>query len=125
ASPRVSPFVDVRDAGSLLQRAGFALPVVDSERIMLRYENPLKLLADLRGMGETSILRERPRRPLKRDTLMAALQVYAKRHVGEDGRVAASFDLITLTAWKAHESQQQPAKRGSGKTHLSEVLKNT
>jgi SAM-dependent methyltransferase len=98
-SPRVAPFVDVRDAGALLQRAGFAQPVADIDTIAVRYEHPLKLFADLRGMGETNVLSERRRVFLKRRVLARALDLYAQKFQGADGRVTATFDILYLTAW--------------------------
>ncbi len=121
-SPRISPFVDVRDAGSLLQRAGFALPVVDSDVLTVEYEHPLKLLADLRGMGETSALSEGNKHFISRTFMMAVMEHYTQHFVAEEGRVRASFELVTMTGWKPHESQQQPAKRGSGKMFLGDAL---
>ncbi|MFT3811022.1 MAG: hypothetical protein QM698_13970 [Micropepsaceae bacterium] len=122
-SPRVFPFADVRDAGSLLQRAGFALPVADGDRLIVRYAEPLKLLADLRGAGESNILTDRRRSFLRRDTLMRALALYARRSADADGRVPATFQFVTMTGWRPHESQQQPLKPGSGAVSLTEALK--
>lgn len=122
-SPRVSPFVDVRDGGALLQRAGFALPVADVDSIRVRYEHPLKLIADLKGMGETNVLSERRRTFLKRRVLMRAAEIYLERFGGEDGRVAATFDIVYLTGWAPHASQQQPLKPGSAKVSLRDALK--
>lgn len=121
-SPRISPFVDVRDAGSLLQRAGFALPVVDSETLTVEYEHPLKLLHDLRGMGETNALVHSHKGLTPCSLLMTAMDHYLQSFSNEEGRIVASFELVTLTAWKPHASQQQPAKRGSGQVSLSQVL---
>lgn len=118
--PRISPFVDVRDSGSLLQRAGFALPVVDADRLQVSYESLFHLLRDLRGAGETNALAARSRTPLRRETLARATKNYEK-YRAED-RLHATFELVTLTAWKPHESQQQPAARGSGKVNLGEAL---
>lgn len=98
-SPRVAPFVDVRDAGGLLQRAGFALPVADVDTLTVRYEHPLKLLTDLRGMGETNVLHQRRRTFLKRGVLARASEIYAKTFAGPDGRVPATFDVVYLTGW--------------------------
>jgi SAM-dependent methyltransferase len=98
-SPRVAPFVDVRDAGALLQRAGFALPVADVDTLTVRYEHPLKLLTDLRGMGETNVLKERRRAFLKRTVLARASEIYARKFAGPDGRVPATFDIVYLTGW--------------------------
>ncbi|MDX5361335.1 MAG: methyltransferase domain-containing protein [Alphaproteobacteria bacterium] len=121
-SPRVFPFVDVRDAGALLQRAGFALPVADAERITVRYANPLRLFADLRDMGETNILRDRLRRPMPRRMLARALEIYAERFGDADGRVRATFDIVTLTGWAPHESQPKPLRPGSATHRLADVL---
>ncbi len=98
-SPRVSPFVDIRDAAALLQRAGFARPVSDREEVTVTYATPLHLLQDLRGMGETNVLRDRKRTPLRRATLARALELYADRHSMRDGRVSATFELIYLTGF--------------------------
>jgi SAM-dependent methyltransferase len=98
-SPRVAPFVDVRDAGALLQRAGFAQPVADVDALVVRYGQPLKLLADLRAMGETNVLSERRRVALKRSVLARALELYGKRYADDDGRVAATFEIVYLTGW--------------------------
>lgn len=120
-SPRVSPFVDVRDGGSLLQRAGFALPVVDADRLTVSYEHVFALMRDLRGAGESNMLWARDRKPLRRDTLAAMVGIYEQKF-RPDGRLQATFELVTLTAWKPHASQQKPAQRGSGKVNLGEVL---
>lgn len=98
-SPRVAPFIDVRDAGALLQRAGFALPVADVDTTTVRYEHPLKLFSDLRGMGETNVLMERRRTFLKRGVLARAAEIYARKFAGPDGRVPATFDVLYLTGW--------------------------
>jgi NADH dehydrogenase [ubiquinone] 1 alpha subcomplex assembly factor 5 len=98
-SPRVAPTVDVRDAGALLQRAGFALPVSDVETITVRYEHPLKLLADLRGMGETNVLTERRPTFLRRTVLQRAFDIYVERFAGQDARVPATFEMLYLTGW--------------------------
>ncbi len=121
-SPRVSPFIDVRDAGGLLQRAGFALPVVDSEMLTIQYDHPLKLLADLRGMGETNALVSSVKHFTPRRVMMAAMEHYQQHFTNEAGRVVATIQLVTLTGWKPHASQQQPAKRGSGKVNLRDAL---
>jgi SAM-dependent methyltransferase len=121
-SPRVSPFADLRDAGSLLQRAGFALPVVDTDRVTVRYANLFKLMAELRGMGETNALIERRRTPLKRATLLRAAEIYNEKFGLPDGRVPATFEIVTLTGWAPHESQQKPLKPGSAKARLADAL---
>jgi SAM-dependent methyltransferase len=122
AGPRVSPFVDVRELGGLMQRAGFALPVVDSERLTVRYDSMFGLMADLRAMGATNALVSRVKKPLRRATLMRAAQIYAERYADPDGRLRATFDLIWLSGWAPHESQQKPAARGSGQVSLASVL---
>jgi len=121
-SPRVSPFADVRDLGSLLQRAGFALPVVDSDILTVSYGEPLKLLADLRGMGESNAVLERRRTPLKRQILMSALAKYLDRHADADGRIPATFEIITMTAWAPAPTQQQPLQPGAATGRLADAL---
>jgi SAM-dependent methyltransferase len=122
ASPRVAPFPDVRDMGMLLQRAGFALPVADIDRLTVRYATPLALPHDLRRMGAANPLIERRRTPLRRATLMRAMDIYAARFADPDGKVRASFDIIWLSGWAPHESQQQPLQPGSAKTRLADAL---
>jgi len=124
-SPRVAPFPDLRDMGMLLQRAGFALPVTDVDRVTVRYATPLALLRDLRRMGATNPLVERRRVPLRRTTLMRAMEAYAARFSDPDGKVRASFDIIWLSGWSPHESQQQPLRPGSAKTRLADALGTT
>jgi SAM-dependent methyltransferase len=124
-SPRVSPFADLRDLGALLQRAGFALPVTDVDRITVRYATPLGLLHDLRRMGAANPLAERRRVPLRRATLMRAMEVYAARFADPDGRVRASFDVMWLSGWSPHESQQKPLRPGSAKKRLADALGTT
>jgi SAM-dependent methyltransferase len=121
-SPRVAPFVDAREAGALLQRAGFALPVADVDRITVRYASPFDLMRDLRRMGATNALAERRRVPLRRATLVRMAEVYAARFADADGRVRASFDVVWLSGWAPHASQQQPLKPGSAKVRLAEAL---
>lgn len=123
AGPRVSPFADVRDAGALLQRAGFALPVVDADRITVSYPDPLRLMRELGGMGEANALVQRRAGPLRRLTLARACQLYAQRFGDEGGRVPATFEILFLTAWKPHSSQPRPLRRGSGRINLAEALK--
>ena len=122
ASPRVAPFADGRDLGSLLQRAGFALPVVDSDRFTVAYPHPLALMHDLRAMGATNVLAERRRTPLRRATLLRACEIYAERFSRPDGRITATFEIITLTAWAPVDSQQQPLKPGSATHRLADAL---
>src|SRR5512139_332593 len=121
-SPRVAPFADVRELGGLLQRAGFALPVVDSERLVVRYDSALALMRDLRRMGATNILHERRRKPLRRGTLERVTEIYADRFSDPDGRVRATFEIIWLSAWASHESQQKPLKPGSAAQRLADAL---
>jgi SAM-dependent methyltransferase len=121
-SPRVAPFADVRDLGGLLQRAGFALPVADVERIDVAYSEFRTLVTDLRALGETNALAERSRKFLRRDTLAAALAQYSAADADETGRLRATFDVIYLTAWAPHESQQKPLAPGSAKTRLADPL---
>jgi SAM-dependent methyltransferase len=121
-SPRVAPFADLRDLGALLQRAGLALPVADADRVTVRYGHPLKLMADLRAMGWTNALVERRRRPLKRATLARALEIYQERYADGDGRVRATFDIVWLSGWAPHESQQKPLRPGSAAARLADAL---
>lgn len=125
AAMRVSPFADASDGGSLLQRAGFALPVTDVDRVTVRYAHPVELLRDLRAMGETNVLIERSRTPLTRKVLGRALELYAERFTEADGRVRATFEIITVTGWSPHESQQKPLPRGSAKMRLADALGTT
>jgi len=120
-SPRVAPFADVRDLGGLLQRAGFALPVSDVERLRVRYADFFTLVRDLRAHGLTNIMRERSRHTLRHDTLAALIAHYAAHHA-EDGKLLARFETLYLTGWVPHQSQQQPLKPGSAKTRLAEAL---
>ena len=123
ASPRVAPCIDVRDLGSLLQRAGFALPVVDSDTVTVTYAHPLALLHDLRGMGATNCLAERSRAFLRRDVFGRTLEIYGQRFSNADGRIRATFDILTATAWAPHASQQKPLRPGSATTRLADALK--
>ena len=124
-SPRVSPFADVRDLGHLLQRAGFALPVADVERLVVRYRDFAGLVKDLRAHGFTNAMSARSRQVLRRDTLTALLAHYAGHHADPDGRLRARFETLYLTGWSPHESQQQPLKPGSAKTRLADALGTT
>jgi SAM-dependent methyltransferase len=122
AGPRVSPFADVRDLGGLLQRAGFALPVVDTDTLEVTYGDALALMRDLRAMGETNAVRERRRGFTRRATLARAAALYAERFASADGRIVASFQLVTLTAWAPHEAQQKPLRPGSAAHRLADAL---
>lgn len=121
-SPRVAPFADVRDLGALLQRAGFALPVVDSEPLVVRYTDLFGLMADLRAMGATNTLAARLRKPTPRSLFLRAAEVYAERFSDPDGRVRATFEIIFVSGWVPHESQQKPLAPGSARISLTEVL---
>jgi SAM-dependent methyltransferase len=121
-SPRVAPFADVRVLGALLQRAGFALPVVDSDRLTVRYDSVFDLMKDLRRMGATNILSERRRTPLKRATLAKMAEIYARRFADADGRVRATFEVAWLSGWAPHESQQKPLKPGTATQRLADAL---
>lgn len=121
-SPRVAPFVDLRDLGSLLQRAGFALPVTDVDRIVVRYDNAFALMQDLRRMGATNVLNERRRTPSRRAMFLKMAQIYAERFSDPDGRIRATFDIVWLSGWAPHESQQKPLKPGSAKMSLADAV---
>ncbi len=121
-SPRVLPFVDVRDLGSLLQRAGFALPVVDLDRITLTYADTFGLLAELRRAGEANTLQERRRTPLRRDVLGAMAAHYAREDSDARGRIKVTVDILFATAWSPDAGQQQPARRGSGTVSLAKAM---
>ena len=123
-SPRVAPFADLRDLGALLQRAGFALPVTDVDRVTVRYASPMALMHDLRRMGAGNALTERRRTPLRRATLRRMLEIYAERFADADGRIRATFEIVWLSGWAPHESQQQPLAPGSAKTRLADALEN-
>jgi len=121
-SPRVAPFADLRDLGALLQRAGFALPVTDVDRLTVRYDSVFALMNDLRRMGATNALHDRRRTPLKRATLHRMAEIYTERFAGPDGRLRASFEILWLSAWAPHPRQQQPLKPGSAKARLADAL---
>jgi SAM-dependent methyltransferase len=122
-SPRVAPFADLRDVGALLQRAGFALPVTDVDRVVVRYDSAFALMADLRRMGATNVLVERRRTPTRRATLLRMAQLYGERFADVDGRIRATFDVIWLSGWAPHESQQKPLRPGSAKASLAEAVR--
>jgi SAM-dependent methyltransferase len=121
-SPRVTPFADVRDVGMLLQRAGFALPVTDVDRIVVRYASPFALMDDLRRMGATNVLMERRRSPLRRATLVRMAEIYGERFADPDRRLRATFDVVWLSGWAPHESQQKPLRPGSATHRLADAL---
>jgi SAM-dependent methyltransferase len=121
-SPRVAPFADLRELGALMQRAGFALPVVDSDKLTVRYDTAFALMRDLRAMGATNVLSERRRTPLKRATLTRMAEIYAERFADSDGRVRATFEIAWLSGWSPHASQQKPLKPGSAAQRLADAL---
>jgi SAM-dependent methyltransferase len=121
-SPRVAPFADLRELGALLQRAGFALPVADVDRLTVRYATPFALMHDLRSLGATNALVERRRVPLKRATVARVSEIYAERFADPDGRVRATFEIVWLSGWAPHESQQKPLAPGSAKKRLADAL---
>jgi SAM-dependent methyltransferase len=121
-SPRIIPFVDVREAGALLQRAGFALPVTDLDRVIVRYESPIALMHDLRSMGATNPTVERSRRPLRRATLKRMMEIYAERFADPDNRIRATFEIVWLSGWVPHSSQQKPLAPGSARQRLADAL---
>ncbi|MCX5494294.1 methyltransferase domain-containing protein [Kaistia dalseonensis] len=123
AAPRVAPFADIRDMGGLLQRAGFALPVIDTDRLIVRYDTIFHLMRDLRAMGATSALAARDPRPLTRAILARAAALYAERYADPDGRIRATFELISISGWAPHESQPKPLKPGSATMRLEDALK--
>jgi hypothetical protein len=122
-SPRVAPFADLRDVGALLQRAGFALPVTDVDRVVVRYDSAFALMLDLRRMGATNILVERRRTPTRRATMLRMAQLYGERFADSDGRIRATFDVIWLSGWAPHPSQQTPLRPGSAKASLAEAVR--
>ena len=122
ASPRVAPFGDVRDLGGLLQRAGFALPVADADPITVTYATPLDLIRELKAMGASNVLTERRRVPMTRGLLLHIADVYQQRFSNSDGRIRATFEILTMTGWAPHESQQKPLRPGSAAARLADAL---
>jgi SAM-dependent methyltransferase len=121
-SPRVIPLLDVREAGTLLQRAGFALPVTDVDRLIVRYGSPIALMHDLRALGATNPMLERSRRPLKRALLERVIDIYRQRFSDPDGRMRATFDIIWVSGWSPHPNQQKPLPPGSARQRLADAL---
>ena len=121
-SPRVAPFADIRDLGALLQRAGFALPVADIDRVTVRYDLAFALMHDLRRMGATNALVERRRAPLGRATAFRMAEIYAARFADTDGRLRATFDIAWLVGWAPHPDQQRPLRPGSAQARLADAL---
>ncbi len=122
ASPRVSPFIDKQQAGALLQRAGFSLPVVDSDILTVEYRDIFHLMQDIKGMGESNVIRDRRKTFTPRSMFLRAAEIYAQRHQTTAGKITASFEIISLIGWAPHASQQQALKRGSGQVNLAEIL---
>jgi SAM-dependent methyltransferase len=123
ASPRVAPFADVRELGGLLQRAGFALPVADSDSVCVTYASPIALMQDIKAMGASNMLTERRRTPVTRGLLFRAAQIYQQRFGLPGGRVPATFEIVTLTGWAPHEGQPKPLRPGSSTVSLADILK--
>ena len=121
-SPRVAPMADVRALGGLLQRAGYAMPVADADRLEVWHETPLHLMRDLRAMGETNCLADRRKTPMRRATLARALEIYQQRFARADGKTRATFEIITLTGWAPAPSQPRPLRPGSAGARLAEAL---
>ncbi len=121
-SPRVAPMGEIRDLGGLMQRAGFALPVADNVQLTATYPSVLALMRDLRAMGEVSALEGRPRKPMRRDVMRRACEIYADSFGDADGRIPATFDLMVLTGWAPDESQPKPMRPGSASARLADAL---
>ncbi|MFZ2099732.1 MAG: methyltransferase domain-containing protein [Oricola sp.] len=124
ANARVLPFIDVRDAGSLLQRAGFALPVADAETLTVRYDTMFHLMRDLRAMGATNTLFSRSRRFASPALFQKAAEHYALNHADPDGRIRATFTSVWMSGWAPHDSQQKPLRPGSAANRLADFLGN-
>lgn len=121
-SPRILPMGEIRDLGALLQRAGFGLPVADAFTTTLRYRDAFHLMHDLRAMGEGNALAARLRRPTRREVFVRAAAIYQEVYGGDDGRIPATFEMVTLTGWAPHESQPKPLRPGSAKARLADAL---
>jgi hypothetical protein len=122
ASARVAPMIQVRDAGALLQRAGLALPVADVETHVVRYDNPFALMAEIKALGASNPLIDRPKRFATRQLLTRAAEAYIARDSDPDGRIRATLEVIWLQGWVPHESQQKPLRPGSATTRLGDIL---
>ncbi|MGL1921351.1 MAG: methyltransferase domain-containing protein [Hyphomicrobiales bacterium] len=123
ATPRVLPFADVQQMGSLLQRAGFALPVVDMDSLTVRYDHIFDLIKDLRAMGATNCLHHaNQNKPLTRSIVARAAEIYQEKFSHSDGRITAQFDILNIIGWSPHESQQKPLKPGSAENNLADFL---
>lgn len=124
-SPRIIPFMEVRDLGGLLQRAGLALPVTDADRLVVRYPSMFDLMRDLRAFGATNPLVERSRRVDNRAFFVRAAEIYAERFSDPDGRIRATFQILSASAWAPSDTQQKPARPGSAKMRLADALGST
>jgi SAM-dependent methyltransferase len=122
-SPRVAPFADMQQMGALMQRAGFNLPVIDSDKITVSYDNVFKLFKDLRLMGEGNTMLGRQKKYVGKEFFMKVAEDYSNKYAENNGRIVATFEIIFLIGWKPHESQQKPLKPGSAKQRLSNALK--
>ena len=120
--PRIAPMGEIRELGALIQRAGFALPVADSVTLNVTYDTALHLMHDLRAMGETNVMHARRKTPMRRKTLMRAMEIYAANFTGDDGKIFATFEIVFLTGWAPSESQQKPLRPGSAITRLADAL---
>ena len=123
-SPRCAPMADIRDIGGLLGRAGLALPVADSDRLTVHYPHMFKVMADLRGMGEQNAMLARLKKPTRRDVFYRAAEIYQQRFGQADGQIPASFEIVTVTGWAPHESQQKPLRPGTAAQRLATVLES-
>lgn len=121
-SPRIAPMGELRDLGALLQRAGLALPVADSQPLTVEYTDAWALMRDLREMGEGNALEARLRRPTRRAVLQRATELYAAHFTAPSGRITATFDMIFLAGWAPDESQQKPLRPGSAQQRLADAL---
>jgi len=121
-SPRISPFADLQDLSNLLQRANFNLPVADIDRHKVTYDNPIKLMNDLREMGETNILKEKQKTFFRKDILERSIEIYKENFSLENKKIFATFEIAWLIGWKYHDSQQKPLQPGSGQKNLAEAV---
>lgn len=122
AGNRIDPFTDIRDAGGLLQRAGFSIPVVDQETVTVRYDTALDLIGELRNFGATLHLNESKNPPLSREIVARMMEIYSERFSDPDGRIRATFSSVSMSGWAPHESQQKPLQPGSAKSRLADAL---
>ena len=123
-SPRCAPMADIRDIGGLMSRAGLALPVADSDRLTVNYPHMFKLMEDLRGMGEQNAMLSRLKTPTRRRVFMHAAEIYQQRFARADGQIPASFEIVTVTGWAPHESQQKPLRPGTSAHRLASALES-